>query len=446
MSKPRNNTPLTVSKPRLRLLIGVMEKALLTVNRRARRRWACNGVGRKGVARRMEDGRNVNIHSRRRNPRVFPATACMSAAIALMLCSSCSTPPAPDNGLVGLIYHAAARPDPVGMAGQKQDGSGMREWTAAGESPSGGVSQPAESATNGPAYGTPAYRISPGDVLAASYFLRPPADTGEYLVESQDVLTVSIAGQDPYTADVVVRPDGCISFFLVGELRVRGLTVAQVRSEIAARMARVMAGAEVTVLLKEGNAQARDFLNMLRSADQGSTRVIQVRHDGAVTFPLVGETTAMGKTLSDLSREMEERYDAIFRGGISVALNLNSSAEGNIAVLGEVRNPGRYTINNPISPFFALAMAGGALDTAKKSQMVVVKRHPANRVVWYVINLDLDSGRPLGPEIALAPQDMLLVPKTGIANLNMFVDQYIRRLMPVGASYSTENWTLWGPK
>jgi hypothetical protein len=38
------------------------------------------------------------------------------------------------------------------------------------------------------------------------------------------------------------------------------------------------------------------------------------------------------------------------------------------------------------------------------------------------------------------------VPKTGIANLNVFVDQYIRRLMPMGASYSTDNWTLWGPK
>jgi polysaccharide export outer membrane protein len=154
----------------------------------------------------------------------------------------------------------------------------------------------------------------------------------------------------------------------------------------------------------------------------------------------------MGKTLSELSREIEARYDDLFRGGISVAFNLNSSADGNIAVLGEVRNPGRYTIGNPISPFFALAMAGGALDTAKKSQVVVVKRQPAGRVAWYAVNLDLDSGRPLGPEIALAPQDMLLVPRTGIANLNVFVDQYIRRLMPMGASYSTDNWTLWGPR
>ena len=109
-------------------------------------------------------------------------------------------------------------------------------------------------------------------------------------------------------------------------------------------------------------------------------------------------------------------------------------------MLGEVRNPGRYTIGNPVSPFFALAMAGGALDTAKKTQIVVVKRQPDGRVGWHVVNLDLDAGLPLGPEIALAPQDMLLVPKTGIANINVFVDQYIRRPLPLSVGYGSGNW------
>ncbi len=299
----------------------------------------------------------------------------------------------------------------------------------------------ADPATSEPLTEMPSYRVSPGDVLAVSYFAQPSGEVQEYLIDSQDVLTISLAGQDTQTADVTVRPDGCISFFLVGELRVRGQTVAQVRANLAQRLARVMPGAEVTVILKDGNALAKEFLNTLKSnTDMGSTRAIQVRQDGTVTFPLVGEVRAMGKTLSDLSREVEIQYDRVFKGGIALALNLNSSSDGNIAVLGEVRNPGRYTINNPISPFFALAMAGGALDTAKKSQVVVVKRQPDGRVGWHVVNLDLDSGRPLGPEIALAPQDMLLVPKTGIASINLFVDQYIRRTLPLSVGYGSGNW------
>jgi polysaccharide export outer membrane protein len=363
-------------------------------------------------------------------------------AVGLMLCSSCSAPPAPDNGLVGIIYHTAVRPDSGSVAGkQTSTPQSQRIPSTAARDAHGPGTQP-----SGVAEPLPSYRISPGDVLAVSYFARPTGDVKEYLIDSQDVLTISVASQDTHTADVMVRPDGCISFFLVGEVRVRGQTVAQVRADLSARLARVMPGAEVTVMLKVGNALAKEFLATLQSnTDMGSTRIVQVRHDGTVTFPLVGEVSAAGKTLVQLCHEIEDHYQDVFRGGISMALNLTSSADGNIAVLGEVRNPGRYPIGNPVSPFFALAMAGGALDTAKKSQVVVVKRLPDGRVGWHVVNLDLDSGRPLGPEIALAPQDMLLVPKTGVANLNLFVDQYIRQMLPVGVGYTSDNWSTWTP-
>jgi polysaccharide export outer membrane protein len=373
---------------------------------------------------------------------VFSAAARVTAAIGLLLCSSCSTPPAPDNGLVGLLYHAAKRPENGSVAGKQAS----TPQTQAVPLSAAGDARGQSSITNNPADGPPRYRVSPGDVLAVSYFARPTGGVQEYLIDSQDILTISVAGQDTQTADVVVRPDGCISFFLIGEMRVRGQTVAQVRADLGARLVRVMPGAEVTVILKQGNALAREFLDTLRSnTDLGSTRIMQVRHDGTVTFPLVGEVSAMGKTLGELSRDIERQYNDVFRGGIALALNLNSSSDGNIAVLGEVRNPGRYTINSPISPFFALALAGGALDTAKKTQVVVVKRQPDGRVGWHVVNLDLDSGRPLGPEIALAPQDMLLVPKTGVASLNQFVDQYIRKMLPMGIGYTSDNWSTWTP-
>jgi len=390
----------------------------------------------------MEDWSNVNSNDRNTKAPFILAVIRWATSLGLLLCSSCSTPPSPESGLVGIIYHAVKRPE---------NGRVLANATPVTQPLGGGqrgTEAPLQQEANEHAVpqGPPSYRISPGDVLAVSYFARPTADVTEYLIDSQDVLTISVSGQDVLTADVTVRPDGCISFYLTGELRVRGKTVAQVRAEIAQRVSRRMPGAEVTVILKAGNALAREFLDTLRSnTDLGSTRIIQVRQDGSVTFPLIGEVRAVGKTLAQLSCEIERRYDEVFRGGISLALNLNSSSEGNIAVLGEVRNPGRYTINGPTSPFFALAMAGGALDTAKKSQVVVVKRHPDGSVAWHIVNTDLESGRPLGPEIALLPQDMLLVPKKGVASLNVFVDQYIRQMLPVGVGYGRGDWSTWMP-
>jgi len=387
----------------------------------------------------------VKTRDQKHQPFWARICACLPVAMGLALCSSCSTPPDQDDGLVGIIYHASVRHEVRSFAGSPEAEPQrqiipppveiVKELPGKEPSTETGKTAAMPNATPAPKMpfeGPTNYRISPGDVLAVSYFPRPPGDSKEYLIDSQDVLTISVAGQQTFTGDVTVRPDGCISFFLIGEMNVRGLTVAQVRTDIATRMAKFMAGAEITVILKEGNALARDFLNTLRSnTDLGSTRIIQIRNDGTVTFPLVGEVSAMGKTLPALSAELDEKYNRVFRRGIAVALNLTSSSDGNIAVLGEVRNPGRYTINNPISPFFALAMAGGALDTAKKSEVVVVSRRTDGKVNWHVVNLDINSGKPLGPEIALSPQDMLLVPRTGVANLNTFVDQYIRRMMPV---------------
>jgi polysaccharide export outer membrane protein len=372
----------------------------------------------------------LKLDDRKRVYRVTAAALCLAAGLTFS--SSCSSPPSQDDGLVGILYHKANSSRGGSLAEKK---TVYQPHTT--PLPVAPVVQVVTTnnqgiSTNFMAEPLPCYRISPGDILAVSYFARPPGDLKEYLVDSQDVLTISIAGQEAYMSDVTVRPDGCISFYMVRNLWVRGKTIGQVRGDVAAQVSDVMPSAEVTVILKSGNGLAREFLGtLLSNTDMGSTRVMQVRHDGAVTFPLIGEVHAVGKTMALLSREVETQYDRVFRGGISVNLNLNSSSEGNIAVLGEVRNPGRYTIVNPVSAFFALAMAGGALDTAKESQVVVVNRLPDGRATWHVINLDVNSGRPLGPDIALAPQDMLLVPKTGIANLNLFVEQYIRRLLPV---------------
>lgn len=387
----------------------------------------------------------MNNRDRKHRNYLFTAIVCVGLAAGLTFCSSCSTPPAADDGLVGIIYNVAARPDSGHIAGKpmatplpapvaRSSGAVTPDGPVTNGSPNNSSPNNGSSA-NSPLEAQYCYRISPGDVLAISYFAHPLVDLKEYLIDSQDVLTISVAGQDVRTADVVVRPDGFISFYLIGEVPVRGLSVPQVREEITKRMAKFMPAADVTVLLKVGNALTSEFLNTLRSnTDLGSTRIIQVRSDGTVTFPLVGEIRAMGKTLPDLSREIEKKYDLLFRRGVSVNLNLNSSSVGNIAVLGEVQNPGRYTISSPVSPFFALAMAGGAKETGKKSQVVVVSRRPDGKVGWTVVNLDIDSGQPLGPEIALAPQDMLLVPKTGVYSLNLFVEQYIRRLLPVPTS------------
>jgi polysaccharide export outer membrane protein len=105
-------------------------------------------------------------------------------------------------------------------------------WTAGSPAPEAG----------GPAlpWGTP-----PGATGAAATPVAAPDPA--YRIGPEDALEISVWRDDTLKATALVRPDGGISFPLVGELQVAGRTAAEVNQEIVRRLARFVPDAEVTV-------------------------------------------------------------------------------------------------------------------------------------------------------------------------------------------------------
>jgi len=69
----------------------------------------------------------------------------------------------------------------------------------------------------------------------------------EYRIGPEDVLHISVWKEDDLDRKVLVRPDGGVSFPLVGDLQVSGRTPLEVQDEIRSRLARYVPDAEVTV-------------------------------------------------------------------------------------------------------------------------------------------------------------------------------------------------------
>jgi protein involved in polysaccharide export with SLBB domain len=144
-----------------------------------------------------------------------------------------------------------------------------------------------------------------------------------------------------------------------------------------------------------------------------------------------------GMTIPDITRAVSKRYDNVLNGGIAVSLNLVTTRE-NTAILGEVKKPGMYPLYEPRHPLYAIAMAGGELETANLSKIILLKRTPDRGLRQYKLDLKakhVARARGASPAL-LEPEDILLVPKTGIANVNKWVQQYIRKLLPVSTSAS----------
>ena len=75
----------------------------------------------------------------------------------------------------------------------------------------------------------------------------------EYLLGPGDVIEVSVWKDETLSDELMVRPDGKISLSLIGEIRVKGLTIDSVRQEIAEKMDEYVPGAPVTVILRQIN-------------------------------------------------------------------------------------------------------------------------------------------------------------------------------------------------
>ena len=100
-----------------------------------------------------------------------------------------------------------------------------------------------------PAVAEPAARGAPAAGADAAASADAAANPG-YLLQPGDVLQIAVWKETDLTADVLVRPDGGISFPLAGELPAAGHTVADLTAMLEKRIRKLEPDAVVTVVVK----------------------------------------------------------------------------------------------------------------------------------------------------------------------------------------------------
>jgi polysaccharide export outer membrane protein len=79
----------------------------------------------------------------------------------------------------------------------------------------------------------------------------PALQDSGYIVQPGDVLEISVWKEKDLQRDVVILPDGSLSFPLAGVVKASDKTVEQLRKEISDRLAKYIPGAVVTVSAKQ---------------------------------------------------------------------------------------------------------------------------------------------------------------------------------------------------
>jgi protein involved in polysaccharide export with SLBB domain len=152
-----------------------------------------------------------------------------------------------------------------------------------------------------------------------------------------------------------------------------------------------------------------------------------VRPDGRVSLKLVGEVLAEGRTPAELGQQLKSAYSTELRDP-EIAVIVRGMA-ARVYVDGQIERPGEYVWNPQITALQAIARAGGFRDTADEDRFVVLRRSADG--AQQVISVDLEEEGAGNHDVFLAPYDLVVVPSSSVADVNKWVDQYIRQNIPV---------------
>lgn len=263
-------------------------------------------------------------------------------------------------------------------------------------------------------------------MLLASAVWSLAAGAAEYTLGVGDVLRITVWGHADLATEVAIRPDGYLTFPLVGDLWAVDKTPRQISSELQNMLAEFIVNPQVTVIVSQFRTL---HVQVLGEVKESGYYQLKAGARLADVLALAGGPTATADLSSvtvtryvldeggqEHSRVLQVDVNQFLQGGDLAANPLLESGDmiyvppaGRAAIFGEVRQPASYSLGQGLDILELLAAAGGALDTADLERVVVTSQGEEGPLERIVNVQELLSGR--GRPTALRPNDVVFVPK-----------------------------------
>lgn len=163
-----------------------------------------------------------------------------------------------------------------------------------------------------------------------------------------------------------------------------------------------------------------------------------VRPDGKIALQLIGEVTAAGKTPAQLRLLLGKLYTPHLKDP-EISVIVRSFSNQRVYVGGQVMRPGTIEVSGRITALEAIMQAGGVDYREAQVRNVVVIRHYKGTRYGYMLNMEpIMEGKESRP-FFLEAKDIVYIPRTKIAKVNQWIDQYINKIIPrTGFTFSQQ--------
>lgn len=165
-----------------------------------------------------------------------------------------------------------------------------------------------------------------------------------------------------------------------------------------------------------------------------------VAPDGTIAPRAVGQLKVEGLTLAG-AQEVVRRASKVELADQKVVISLDEAVSAKVYIGGMVEKPGPYNLADMRNGTLqSILMAGGFTDEARTGQVAIIRRGPDNLPMLRLINVKeiIQTGFTLD-DVQLASGDIIYVPRSSVSELNVWIDQFINKVVPFQRTF---NYTL----
>lgn len=248
-----------------------------------------------------------------------------------------------------------------------------------------------------------------------------------FILGPEDVVDISVWGNKELTTEMPVRPDGKISFPLIGDIKAQGLTPARLKNVIARELRKYITDASVTVIVKQVNSINISVAGEVKAPGTYKVnRPITLMHLFSIvkgftekadlrTSYILRDGQKLNVDFYALMKEDDLTQNLWLRPNDLVYIHDNFGNRVN--VMGEVASPQVVTYQEGMTVMDAVLIAEGLTDIAKANGTKVYRRGPSGgsgkRIEKISVELDkvIFEG-DLSKNIKLKPGDIIHVPRS----------------------------------
>ncbi len=279
--------------------------------------------------------------------------------------------------------------------------------------------------------------VLPVDPLRQAYVEKGPFP--EYLVGPDDVLDIVLRDITLVTETVNVRPDGNISFSLVENLFVAGMTVGELDSALTRSLSNYLRDPKVDVRVSEYRSKIVSVLGAIEVVSTTGVKTGQGRYPLRNKMRMLDLILEAGGATSDAQLDQVQ----LIRMGQSYTFNLqrvlntgdinhNPVLQGDdiiivpgasrltkkVVILGEVRQPDVYLLASDASLLEALSRAGGLSTVALQDDIRIIRGTEEGPHMFTVNVRRITSHADLSQNVVLDNNDIIYVPRSFMGDVN----------------------------